>query len=367
MFERWGLDEGEFVIKEVICKSCVYRDANDVLLCSKYEDEIPSKILLGNEECKFFKVKKNIVLDGIMGLAVGDALGVPVEFESRENLRNNPVKGMMGYGTYNQPEGTWSDDTSLTLCLLEALIEREYKVTSLANKFVKWYQKAEYTATGKMFDIGRSTYDAINRIISGINPVDAGGKSEHDNGNGSLMRILPLAFYLKDEEDIEKRVEKIYEVSSITHGHIRTKIACHFYIEMAIRLIKGKNLKDSYLDAVGIIQEYYKDEEELKYFNRVLSGDIYKLDESEIKSSGYVIDTLEAALWCVLTTNSYKEAVLKAVNLGQDTDTVCAVTGGLVGIYYCMDQIPNEWIEAIKDKKLIYNLSQSLYNKMYKS
>ena len=142
MFERWGLDEGEFVIKEVICKSCVYRDANDVLLCSKYEDEIPSKILLGNEECKFFKVKKNIVLDGIMGLAVGDALGVPVEFESRENLRNNPVKGMMGYGTYNQPEGTWSDDTSLTLCLLEALIEREYKVTSLANKFVKWYQKA---------------------------------------------------------------------------------------------------------------------------------------------------------------------------------------------------------------------------------
>ena len=306
MFERWGLDEGEFGIKEVICESCVYRDANDVLLCSKYEDEIPSKILLGNEECKFFKVKKNIVLDGIMGLAVGDALGVPVEFESRENLRNNPVKGMMGYGTYNQPEGTWSDDTSLTLCLLEALIEREYKVTSLANKFVKWYQKAEYTATGKMFDIGRSTYDAINRIISGINPVDAGGKSEYDNGNGSLMRILPLAFYLKDEE-------------------------------------------------------------ELKYFNRVLSGDIYKLDESEIKSSGYVIDTLEAALWCVLTTNSYKEAVLKAVNLGQDTDTVGAVTGGLVDIYYGMDQIPNEWIVAIKNKKLINNLSQSLYNKMYRS
>ena len=110
-----------------------------------------------------------------------------------------------------------------------------------------------------------------------------------------------------------------------------------------------------------------QDEEELKYFNRVLSGDIYKLDESEIKSSGYVIDTLEAALWCILTTNSYKEAVLKAVNLGQDTDTVGAVTGGLVGIYYGMDQIPNEWIEAIKNKKLIYNLSQSLYNKMYKS
>ena len=367
MFERWGLDEGEFGIKEVICESCVYRDANDVLLCSKYEDEIPSKILLGNEECKFFKVKKNIVLDGIMGLAVGDALGVPVEFESRENLRNNPVKGMMGYGTYNQPEGTWSDDTSLTLCLLEALIEREYKVTSLANKFVKWYQKAEYTATGKMFDIGKSTYDAINRIIGGINPVDAGGKSEYDNGNGSLMRILPLAFYLKDEEDIEKRVEKIYEVSSITHGHMRSKIACHFYIEMAISLIKGKNLKDSYLDAVVIIKEHYKDEEELKYFNRVLSGDIYKLDESEIKSSGYVIDTLEAALWCILTTNSYKEAVLKAVNLGQDTDTVGAVTGGLVGIYYGMDQIPNEWIEAIKNKKLINNLSQSLYNKMYRS
>ena len=93
----------------------------------------------------------------------------------------------------------------------------------------------------------------------------------------------------------------------------------------------------------------------------------YTLDESEIKSSGYVIDTLEAALWCVLTTNSYKEAVLKAVNLGQDTDTVGAVTGGLVGIYYGMDQIPNEWIEAIKNKKLIYNLSQSLYNKMYRS
>ncbi|MDO5518556.1 MAG: ADP-ribosylglycohydrolase family protein [Clostridium sp.] len=299
-----------------------------------------------------------------MGLAVADALGVPVEFCSREYLKNNPVKEMMGYGTYNQPEGSWSDDTSLTLGLLDALSEEKFSIKSMADKFVSWYRFGEYTPNGVVFDIGNATREALIRIGKGVNPLTAGGKTEYDNGNGSLMRILPLAFYLKDEDNIEERIRKIYEVSSITHGHIRSKMACHIYVEMAIKLIKGATLEESYLETINEIKEYYQEEKELATFKRILSGDINCLNEDEVKSSGYVIDTLEAALWCSLTTSSYKEAVLKAVNLGSDTDTVAAVTGGLAGIYYGIESIPQEWIQVIINKELIYELSESLNKKL---
>ncbi len=157
----------------------------------------------------------------LLGTGIADAIGVPWEFCEREELKDNPVIGMTGYGTHNQPEGTFSDDTSLTFCLAEALTH-PYDINLIAQNFVKWYTEGFWTAHGEVFDIGNATRQAIYRLMNGVSPELAGGREASDNGNGSLMRISPLVFYLKDKE-ISERYELTRQVSSITHAHIR----CH--------------------------------------------------------------------------------------------------------------------------------------------
>ena len=162
---------------------------------------------------------------GIWGLIVGDALGVPVEFQDREELEENPLVDMIGYGTHNQPKGTWSDDTSMTLCLVDNLI-KGYNLNEIANNFVKWYRQGFMTPYGVAFDIGNTTRKAIYNIEAGVNVIEAGGAAQYDNGNGSLMRILPLAFYLRNEDNLDKKFKIIHDVSAITHSHNISKIAC---------------------------------------------------------------------------------------------------------------------------------------------
>ncbi|GHT47383.1 hypothetical protein FACS189440_07710 [Bacteroidia bacterium] len=139
----------------------------------------------------------------LFGVAVGDALGVPVEFKSRQEMRQNPISDMIGYGTYNQPSGTWSDDSSLTFCLAEALTQ-DFNLNKIGQNFVKWYREGYWTPYGEVFDIGNSTKDAIYRISNGTKPELAGGCEETDNGNGSLMHIAPLLFYLLDKTQDER-------------------------------------------------------------------------------------------------------------------------------------------------------------------
>ncbi|MBG0765793.1 MAG: ADP-ribosylglycohydrolase family protein [Tissierellales bacterium] len=164
------------------------------------------------------------ILSSIMGSCVADALGVPVEFYSREQLKRNPVADMRAYGTYNQPAGTWSDDTSMTLCTLDSLSKGlDYK--DIMDKFLSWYKDGEYTPHGETFDIGMSTSKALNKYDSGEEPLKSGGTGERDNGNGSLMRILPVLFYLQKtygENWIEKEeaYQIIHNISALTHAHI---------------------------------------------------------------------------------------------------------------------------------------------------
>lgn len=308
------------------------------------------------------------VFGGLLGLCVGDALGVPVEFKPREYLKAKPLKGMIGYGTHNQPEGTWSDDSSLTFCLLESIYRcGTFDVYDLSRRFCKWYDKAYWTPHGNVFDIGNATIQAINRIKYGIQPVKAGGKREGSNGNGSLMRILPLAYYTCNL-DLLERVNIIHKCSSITHGHARSQIACVVYIELAINLLKGQDLKQAYENMKSEILRIYNKEpylSELGYFGRILKEDISLLRENRVRSTGYVIDTLEAAIWCLLNSNSYAETALKAVNLGEDTDTTAAVAGGLAGIYYGFNAIPREWIDCLARKEDILELVQRFYMKIY--
>lgn len=298
----------------------------------------------------------------LFGVATGDALGVPVEFRSRERIAEDPVIGMRGYGTYNLPPGTWSDDSSLTFCLAEALTKK-FSLNVIGQYFVDWVSQGFWAATGEVFDIGMTTRDAISNIEAGVIPHLAGSTHASSNGNGSLMRILPLLFYI-DTKQVDKRFEITQKVSSITHGHIRSSICCFYYLEFARYLLKGRQKEEIYSilqsEIPALLARKGIASSETDHLKRLLENNIKNVKEGEIKSSGYVLHTLEASIWCLLTTESYEDAVLKAVNLGEDTDTTGAVTGGLAGLLYGYSNIPKEWIEQLSGNEAIEGLAKRL-------
>ena len=297
-----------------------------------------------------------IIKSAIFGHAVADALGVPVEFKSRKALKENPVVDMRGYGTYNVPKGTWSDDTSMTLCTLESITEKgKIDLKDIMERFAKWRCFGYMTPFDDCFDIGNATYLAISSYLEG-NEFPYGRNDEYSNGNGSLMRIIPpiLFHHFKKHSPIKRR-DDIHNVSELTHPHTRSVLACGIYDFILDEIIKNptkEGIKIGLSNAWGC----YKCTEEMKTYDRLFRYDFEKLDESEIKSSGYVVDTLEAAIWCLLNTSSYKECVLKAINLGEDTDTVGAIAGGLAGVLYGYASIPMEWLDSLVKREMIEKL-----------
>ncbi|MGB9887125.1 MAG: ADP-ribosylglycohydrolase family protein [Moorellales bacterium] len=299
------------------------------------------------------------ILGGLWGVVVGDALGVPVEFVDRERLRRAPVTGMRGYGTHGQPPGTWSDDTSLTLCTLEGLLSG-FDLRAIAENFLRWYQEGRWTPWGRVFDVGITTREAIARLAAGVSPEEAGSDAESANGNGSLMRILPVALYFAGA-GTEALLDAAHRVSRLTHRHPRSLMACGYYCVLAASLLRGLDFSRACQEAVGQALPYYRQppyDNELPHFERVFSGRLAGLDEAEIFSDGYVIHTLETAVWCLYQSNSFAEAVLKAVNLGGDTDTTAAVAGGLAGLLYGFGAIPREWLAALARREELEGLFQ---------
>ncbi|MBP3039934.1 ADP-ribosylglycohydrolase family protein [Bacillaceae bacterium Marseille-Q3522] len=286
---------------------------------------------------------KKRVVPGVLGACIGDALGVPFEFKNRDYLKLNPVTGMTGYGTYNQPAGTWSDDSSLTFGLMESLING-YNVENIAENMWKYLHEAYWTPHGEVFDIGTTTRNAILKFTNGTPPLQCGGEDIYDNVNGLLMRIMPIVFYLGKNFDFD--IKKLYteQVSSITHRHPRSILACLIYVEFLQNIFANLDKEKAYNETIKVIKEKlsmtpYK--EEMQHFNRILSGNIQNCDVDDIKSTGYVVDTLEACFWCFLTSERYKQSVLKAINLGNDTDTIGFLTGSLAGVYYKISNYQN--------------------------
>ncbi|MCS7028436.1 MAG: ADP-ribosylglycohydrolase family protein [Bacteroidia bacterium] len=301
----------------------------------------------------------------LIGLAVGDALGVPVEFKSRRYLAENPVKDMIGYGTYNLPPGTFSDDTSLSMCLAEVLVN-EYNLEKIALNFLKWYDQGYWSARGNVFDIGVTTEKAIQKLKQGQPAQLSGNDEEYSNGNGSLMRTLPLLFFIHDKT-IEERYHYTAEVSGITHRHIRSIIACFYYLEFARYILQGKDKQTIYnllqKEIPSFLQQKQVPNTEISHYDRLLRQNITSFDVDQIRSSAYVVDTLEAVIWCFMQTDTYKEAVLQAVNLGDDTDTIASITGGIAGLYYGLESIPVQWIEQLARKDKIFAIAEQLSNK----
>lgn len=313
--------------------------------------------------------KKNIWLDGIMGLVVADALGVPVEFMSREELKKNPVTGMRGYGTYNLPEGSWSDDTSMTLATLSSL-KTGYDLKDMMDKFAEWMTTGTYTPFGEVFDIGGTCRMAILNYLADGDVTRCGGYTEASNGNGSLMRILPVCLYLYEKQKAESLPEEevismLHDVSALTHGHVRSKIACGLYFFLVRSILENAGslpevLQKGLDEGFAYYEKSEETAEELKKYARLHDLEAFKnLPEEEIESSGYVVASLEAALWCLAKSESYAEATLRAVNLGKDTDTVAAIAGGLAGLYYRYAGVPEEWLEVIKRREWVEGLLEN--------
>ncbi len=309
--------------------------------------------------------KKNIWLDGIMGVVVGDALGCPVQFLSRDELRKRGlVKGMEGHGTYDMPEGTWTDDGSMTLALLASIKEKKkIDLDDIMLRFVDWVRKGEYTPFGQAFDIGNTCYDAIKMYERSGSVWTCGRDSEYSNGNGSLMRIIPACLYAYAKQlSIDQAIKIVHEVSGLTHNHIRSHIGCGLYYfcicsildnegSLAKRLQKGMYDGFAYYEAKETYREELSRYDRLKSLIR-LSG----IPEDEIKSSGYIVDSLEAAIWPLLITDSFEDALLTAVNLADDSDTVGAIAGGLAGLYYGYNDIPKDWLDVIQRREWIEEL-----------
>lgn len=319
---------------------------------------------------------EKIIEDAIYGLAVGDAMGVPYEFEDRKNMDKHPCTEMVGYGTYYLiPSGYWSDDTAMALATLDSIAEnKSINLNDIMEKFVKWIDNGSYACNKFVFDYGATTGAAINNFKSGVNVNKCGLSGENNNGNGSLMRILPVCIYEYCEfnnngKKISECMKAIHSVSDLTHRTLRCRIACglyffvikgllYYYGTAEERIQKGLDEGFSYYEN---IDEYKK---ELEYFQRIRNiSTLKKINRKDIKSSGYVVDTIEASLWCLITTKSYKECILKAVNLGGDTDTIAAISGGIAGIIYGRYNFI-DWSFEVDNHDYIDELCDRFYNEI---
>ena len=308
--------------------------------------------------------ERNIRLDGIMGLVVGDALGNPVQFRTREVVRNRPqgpVTGMEAGGAFRTPEGTWTDDSSMALATLDSIRKLgKVDLNDIMDRFVSWYEEGEYTPFGTPFDMGLTCSHAILQYESGFDPMSCGGTSERSNGNGSLMRIMPVCLYVYEKGlPDEEAVKTVHEVAGLTHNHLRANMACGLYYFCVREILDGAgSLTERLQGGLDKGFEFYKQNAgnmaQLAYYRRLKDLTAFAaVPEDEIKSSGYVVDSLEAAIWSLIRTDSFKDCLLTAVNLGDDADTAGAIAGGLAGLYYGYGAIPADWLAVIQRREWI--------------
>ena len=302
--------------------------------------------------------------DGLMGFVIGDAMGVPAESRIREELLSNPITKMTGDGTYFLPAGTWSDDTSLLIATIDSINNKNgIDFDDIALNFTAFKNHASYTALHEVFDIDKTCSLAIDKYDEKrCNPCECG---LDDTSNGSLMRILPISYYaiqrkLKDEE-IYSLVKNL---SSITHNNEISIMGCYIYVRFVMFLLNGKDKYSAY-SMTKIIDYSMFSEETISNFDRLLKMDISKLKINDIKSSNYIVDTLEAAIWVLLKAENFKEAIIGAINLGEDTDTIGALTGALAGITYGYDDIPEEWLEKIAKKDYLLDIFEEFSENKY--
>lgn len=272
----------------------------------------------------------------LLGLAVGDAVGTTLEFRSRGSFE--PIDDMVGGGPFELAPGEWTDDTSLALCLAESLLVcGGFDVHDQAQRYLTWWETGEPGPKDYCFDIGTTTSDALERFRESGDPM-SGSDDSYSAGNGSLMRLAPVPIFYA--EDLEAAVDYAGESSLVTHGAEEAVDACRAYAAMLVAALGGAG-RDSILATSA--PSGLDGRPLAPAVAEVVEGSWRHKAEGEIVGSGYVVEALEAAIWCFANTNGYREAILRAANLGDDADTTAAICGQLAGAYYGASGIPEQW------------------------
>jgi len=290
----------------------------------------------------------------VWGHLVGDALGVPYEFTDPHDAADVTFRG---HGTWNKPPGTWSDDGSLMLAVLESELERGFDPVDQAQRFLRWDGEGAYTPDGEgRFDIGGTTARALDRLRHGVAPTDAGPAEEQANGNGSLMRILPIALVERDLPDAELAAHA-HLSSRITHGHPLAQVSCALYVLACRALLREMPRDGAITSAAATLRAVYAESPDLAEHRSVLAAvEAY----TERAGRTFVVDSLWSAWDAFASADSYRDAVVRAVCYGNDTDTTASICGGLAGIYWGLDAIPGEWRSAMRGSSIVNPLVERL-------
>lgn len=285
----------------------------------------------------------------LLGLAVGDAVGTTVEFSPRGSF--TPLTDMVGGGPFHLQAGQWTDDTSMALCLATSLVEkRGFEAHDQMNRYVDWYKHGYLSSTGRCFDIGNTTRAALHQFQQTGDPF-SGSTDPRAAGNGSLMRLAPVPlFYYPDREKMRYYAA---ESSRTTHAAAACLDACRLFAELLYLALAGAD-KETLLTGSDpdIVTELA--------IRVMATGSYRQKTVAQIRGSGYVVDSLEAALWCFAQTDSYEAAVLAAANLGDDADTTAAICGQIAGAYYGLPGIPERWLVPLTLRQEITTLADQL-------
>ncbi len=292
---------------------------------------------------------QNRYLGCLLGLACGDAVGTSVEFKARGSF--TPLTDMIGGGPFNLQAGQWTDDTSMALCLAHSLIHcKGFDAADQMNRYCNWMRLGYMSCTGECFDIGMTVRSALDIYLRTSNPI-AGSTDPHSAGNGSIMRLAPVVLYYYD--DLDSVLKYSVASSTTTHGTQECLDACHLLALILHSAISGK-AKELVLQAGKVTLKSDS-------INRIAAGDYLLKDRANISGSGYVVHSLEAALWCFATTDNYRDAILTAANLGDDADTTAAICGQIAGAYYGAGGIPESWRNKLAMRDEIENLALNLF------
>jgi ADP-ribosyl-[dinitrogen reductase] hydrolase len=290
------------------------------------------------------------VIGSLVGLACGDAVGTSLEFMPRGSF--TPITKMEGGGPFKLLPGQWTDDTSMALCLAESLLYRgEFDPVDQMNRYCNWHQHGYLSCTGECFDIGMTVAGALNNYLKTGNPY-SGSVDERSSGNGSLMRIAPIAIFYRNRPD--ELIKHAAESSRTTHGSSECIDACQYFCQLLVHAFIAKDKKD----LINI--EYSATTAKIK---SIAQGDFLNKSYAQIKGSGYVIESLEAALWCFHKASTFEEAILLSANLGDDADTTAAICGQIAGAFYGLDAIPDDWLKKLAWCEYIIETAQKLYEK----
>ena len=295
----------------------------------------------------------------LLGLAAGDALGTTVEFKAPGSFA--PVTDIVGGGPFGLEKGQWTDDTSMALCLAESLIDcRGFDARDQMERYTRWLKHGYLSSNGRCFDIGNTVVRALQHYVRTGEPF-SGSTDPHAAGNGSLMRLAPVPLFFA--ADPETAIHLSAESSRTTHGATTCLDACRYFGGLLIGAIQGVSKEELLSPRYAPVQHLWERERLCREIDDIAGGSFKRKEPPDIVGSGYVVESLEAALWAFNRSSSFREGCLLAVNLGHDADTTGAIFGQLAGAYYGVDGIPRAWRECLAQGDLILRLADDLFEK----